>query len=280
MLNSKSTIYQKTGVLPKKLPVFFVLIGLQNINLAAFVCAFKAHRRNSLVYSKDRAYKISKALGISANTASKYMARLKELGIIQPFHSCYRMIALKDILPILFPDYFTKEKHFFNHIRFFGGLEKKANFKYYKSQITFAFAETNFNQQQYFITKYQFLNEAGCNRFHRNMKRLRALYKKHGVNSLQALQRIIRPQKDIVTGKFHLSGLIGCSPSTAASLLRNWTLAGRIKRKIVVDFVKTSVSHAAFDSLKALGNKFIHPSSTGNGFFVNKGSIITLCSCY
>ena len=184
------------------------------------------------------------------------------------------MIGLKQILQGLYPN---KELKQLRHFKFFGSVERKCDFKYYYNLIKFAIVKVNYDQQEHRIKKNIVIEDLRANRFNVvSRRKINALMKKHNATSVTDLLSIVKTRKHIVSGKFHVSKLVGCSPSTGSRLLRAWDKAGIIYRQIASSIVKAFVCHDSFDAIKKAGHNYIYPSKDNSGFWVTKGSVITL----
>jgi len=214
---------------------------------------------------------VAQAIGIAPATFKAYFKQAQQLGLIQD----NRFISLREAIPTLLPQ-FSEEKQM-QHFECFRTFKKTPSFKDYYERIKFALPLLNYQQQQFNIEKNKVLDYLSANRIPaKAMRALRKLQRKHGAPSLTSLPSIVKRTEDIVTGKFHTAALIGCAPSTAARLLGKWTKTGRISRTVCSDFIYAEQSHAAHDGLKEAGYKFCWPNKAGSGFYLNRGSKITV----
>lgn len=243
-------------------------MGLHNIKLLAFCCAYKAYRRNSMVHAHDKAYKTAKALGMAEATVRKYMGECRRLGLIVDS----RFIKLSDCAALLL----SGHPHI-KHVHFFAGFEKKPCTKYYYERIKFALAELNYRQQAYRIERNKILDIQTTDRLQTGtLKKLMAMMKKHGVSSIAKLKCAVVRIKEIVSGKYHVARIVGCSPSTGATLLRSWSKAKLIGRRINTDFIHAEQCHGSMLGLIQSGFKYVYPDKKGEGYYLNSGSVITL----
>lgn len=241
--------------------------GLSDIRLLSFVCAIKALRRNSVIYSHDRAYKLSPLLSIAPQTFNKYMAALDDLGLIRHTARGHRVIvSLSDCAKVLLPEWGAGRCH----IRFFAAFDKVPNVKYYEDHIRFAIAKLNYTQQRYHAGRKQHLIRNCTNLASSNLTRA---LNKYRAKDVADITRILNPY--VVTGKYHLSNLMGCSPGTAARLLRFWTAGKRIARTIVQKCFY-GFTHANFDSLKEEGYKYVYPNRRKDMYIATIGSVIEI----
>ncbi len=243
------------------------MTGLDNIKLLSFICAYKAARRNSIVYSWDKMYKLADELRMSCVTLKRLLRLSEERGYLVEYgqHRVFKNLAV--ITNDLFPSKANK------HLKFFKHKEKKADFKYYQEIIKYAFAERNFLQQEYNISK----NDKLKSKLNRNISRkiYQAALEQFGVKSFDKLiQSLSKCKENIVTGKFAMGKLLKCSPSTASKLLRTWHDQGKYERIVEKEFIRTFVCHESFEALKSLGYKTIWPVQ--GGFLLPLGSVILL----
>lgn len=240
--------------------------------------AVKSYRRNSVIYAHEKAYKLAPVFGISPQTFNAYMKRLDAKGLIRTSDAGHRtLVSLKTAIPTLLPEYHPEDgPNTFKHCRFFAGQVKSHNVKHHTQRIRFAIAELNFKQQQHNITANEILDARSSDRLStKQFQSYKRLLKKHGATSLQLLRSTVKRITGIVTGKHHLSRLIGCSPATALNMLRSWHKNGCITRTVQTQFIPCFVCPASYDAIKALGAKYIIPSLNRTGFTVSVGSLIS-----
>jgi len=179
---------------------------------------------------------------------------------------------------VLFPDKFIPrdnkpDKTPLYRASFFKNFPKKADFKYYKDLVEFSIFHENGMGQQHYNEKDEVIDRLKSNRTKGNdLDALKTLKKKHGLDSIEGLKSI-DTKTEIHSGKFHLSNLLGCSPTTGANRLRRWHNEGKIEREIKKVFFIGDRSFRKFDALKAKGYKIVIPIATG--FMAVMGSIIT-----
>lgn len=133
--------------------------ALQNISLAAFICAIRSIRRNGVIYAGEPVYKLAGAIGISPTTCARYIERCKDLGLLivgERRHST--LVPFTVSLSVLFPQYQNNKA--FRHVRFFAGQVKTTDFKTFKQRITFALAQANFERQKHYIAENKIVSES------------------------------------------------------------------------------------------------------------------------
>jgi len=246
--------------------------GLTSIRLLAFAVAFKRYRRNSIIYRHDKKFQIAKIVGISATTTAKYLNECENLGLIIPHYKERKFIKLTQIIKILFPN---ENLRAFVHVRFFRGKSHLKQVNEINEELKIEMAVANFKRQNHNIEKNSVIDDLDQNCYKsRKPNCLKALARKHrcSVGKLPSIDRI----HHIVTGKNHLSGILGCSPATAAALLRKWDRAGLINRTIVSVRIAAPVNSATLVELVASGHKNIHPSKKDQCYYRSIGSRITL----
>lgn len=241
--------------------------SLDVLKLISVCSAFKAYRRNSVLYRYEKMYQIAKALRMSVNTLSKMIKRAEDMGILIPCGKHKVFIGIPKMLEILFP-----EKKGKKHIQWYKE-DKSLSWKEFYEKIKLSFAKINFSQQQYNINLIKDFR-TGTNR---KMKTIYTkLKKKYGVNSEKELNKCIcRAPKEVVTGGYSISKLIGCSVSTGIKLLAKWQKNNSIERTINLQFIKLPITEASYIGLKAAGYKFVTPAKSRAGWWANLGSIIS-----
>lgn len=243
--------------------------GLYDLKLLAFCAAFKAKRRNSVWLASDKCYKVARELGVSQSACKGYFEALKRKGLLMQAGAQYRLAGLRKCVETLIP-YHAHTKH----IRFFREFDK-TDFRTYYERIKFALAKVNYKQQQFRADRNAVLDVVTDRLTKEQFKHIRALMRKHKCQSVERLAMSVARIKGIVSGKYHLSRLIGCAPSTAARLLRLWSKKQWISRKVNTDFVEAEVNHGSMSALMQ-DYSYCYPNKQHTGYFLNRGSEITL----
>lgn len=235
-------------------------------------------------------YKYAAKFGLSGNTAKKYLRDLQDTGL--SFETSYgiHIAKLSDCIRVLMMETGDDNEFYsFRHIRFFKEYRNAKTVKDFQQLIEYAFLKRSVSQQLYnsekIDTAYKIfkgmtvsLSGKAKNRFLNNM------LKKKGFKSYEELKNYVYSQaryslNNAVTGRFHLSNLIGCSPSTAAKRLSLWDKNNLIKRKIVAIDTKEYITHDNFDMFKGKG-LFVIPCFKRNTFITLLGSKVSISPIY
>lgn len=229
-----------------------------------------------MLYRHDRIYKICGEIGISEKSFRKYLQACVDRGLIMYCSNGHaKFIALRHALRILFSDTDMR------HADFFGlgktRVSQGTTVKYFFEKIKLSIGLKNYKQQEWNIKQCKAIDRISESRINSyDFKKLKRLMKKHHVFSFAKLAGIpIKRNQSIVTGKYHLSNLLGCSPACAAVLLRKWAKAGIFTRQVVKRFFK-GCNHAHFDALKAEGYLYIGAAKDLSGYHCNVGSALKL----
>lgn len=228
-------------------------------------------RRNSLLYTKDRLVLLAKNIGVSLNTFKKYLKKCSDLGLLVPFNNSRKFQKLSVCIKTILPELNFKK---FRFVRFF--CKTLTTVKSIYEQIRYSVFVSHAKTQQHNINRKTAIQSLNSNRTtHSQMKLLKRIAKKQGceVGSLVSLSKC---NEEIVTGKYHLSNIIGCSPSTASKLLIRWHCREAIKREIVEVGIKCPVTHDHFDALKSLGYTHVLVSKDMSGFKCKIGSKVSI----
>ncbi len=210
-------------------------------------------------------YKLAQRLNISPITLKKYLSDLAHLGLLKEEGKHRAVVALKDCIEVLIDHDHTK------HLHFFKGKAKSTDYKYYTDLIKYSIPELNFRQQKYNIDLASISDRT------LTIRQYKKLLKKYDVScEVDLLKCMGKNKKDIVTGAFHISKMLRCSPASGGNLLRKWAKEGKFIRTVEVEFRRMECTHESFDVLKCEGFKYIHPNKSRTGFFLNLGSKIIL----
>lgn len=173
-----------------------------------------------MIYSWEKKYKVADQIGVSVNTYSKYLRECIEMGLLIKLGSSYQFINLSKIIKILFTH--VRE---WKHCRFFTGVDNKLDFKSIYERVRFSIAERNYKQQEF------------------NIKRSRVM-EEYSVKSMR---------RYIVSGKKHVSDLLGCCQSTGTKLLRKWNKERLFYREVITRVFNCPVNVVTYDILKENG---------------------------
>lgn len=223
-------------------------------------------RKNSVLYTHDKKYIVANEMGVSINTYNKYLNECHKLNLIRQNGKGKVFISLFNCIGILFP-----EDTNFRFVRFFDGRGCKTVNQFYE-QIKLALFARNARSQQYNIDRKKAIDSLSNNCIEiKTMNALKSLSKDNGC-SISELPRICKRINSIVTGKNHLSSLIGCSISTASKLLRKWHKNRSINRTVVFKNFFIPVNNGSFDAIKEMGYQHIRVNKDNTGFNVPIGS--------
>lgn len=228
-------------------------------------------RRNSIVYRKQKKYKIADQMGLSAVTVGKYFKKAEDLGLLIQHHSDRIFIKLSECIKTLIP---AKKFIQLRNVRFFKD-GPYTSFKGLCNAIEFALLKNNLETQEFNINRKSVIDELGSNRLNEgSLSKLKRLAKEHGSCGITELLCICQRINFTVSGKFHLSNILGCSPTTASKRLRKWAKDRLIGRKEITKLIYTPCTYASFDFLKSQGYKYLIPFKDGTGFISNLGSAV------
>lgn len=247
-------------------------INLINIKLLAFVVLFKKYRRNSLFYKNEKKYLTAKALGISPATFSKYVVEIKKIGLITEHPGCLKLAKLTTCIQTL-TGRFNNDFSAFKYVRFFAGVDyENVNFKSICQQINIQIVKLNITSQDYKVNIIKSaISILKSNRFQKGKTQLlkKASAIVGGMSKLKSIDPKLLHNK---TGKYHLSKLLGCSPSTGLNRLRSWSKLNLIKRTIVKVNLNIKANHSTFDLLKDK-YKYLLINSKGD-YYIQAGSTV------
>lgn len=254
---------------------FFMSYTLNELKLLAFVVLFKSKRRNSMFHFQEKHHNLAKELGISKNTAKKYISQLKNLGLIKPINGRESILKLTDCIKILLGKE-NSDYRAFKYVRFMRGYNYPTlSFKEVYKAIQIGIVKLNINQQEYWNSKVLKAKQSLLkNRFSRGtLKSAMSIAKKLGMSSTTDLQSINDTDYKAKTGRNHLSKLIGSSSSTGAKRLSKWAKENIIKRLIVRKELNVVANNATFDLLKHQYSKLL--VNKQGLFYIICGSYIT-----
>lgn len=255
--------------------VFLMPYTLNELKLLAFVVLFKSKRRNSMFHFQEKYHNLAKELGISKNTAKKYIIQLKNLGLIKPTNGRESIIKLTDCIKVLLGKE-NSDYRAFKYVRFMRGYNYPTlSFKEVYKAIQIGIVKLNINQQEYWNSKVLKAKESLLkNRITASeLRSAKAITKRLGLPNISALQCINDGDYVAKTGRNHLSRLLGCHSSTGSKRLRIWAKEYIIERKVIYKDLGIISTHATFDLLK---NKYSKLFTNKSGmFYVILGSTVS-----
>lgn len=257
---------------------------VRRCKILAFLTMIKFHRRNSCIYTSENLTQVYKSLKMSYNTFHKYFSICIKEGFIIEDKGAYRAIKLRTAMQQLD----------LTNLKFFHQTEYdcEITFKNVYKQIQDSLLIRNFQQQQYKIEQNKdFLkvyykkskNRVKSEVFYttsekRVLKKLIVCARKAGMSTDKYIKRIEESSKEILTGKFHASNILGMSPASGANALKRLSKSKIQREKVSIKSDLKMTDHS-FEILKAENpNTVIVP--TRKGFFLSKGSIINLDTLY
>ena len=212
----------------------------------------------------------------------------RRIDIIVPHGEHTSVIALNKVIEKLSLPTVNKHVGFFRKVQY-----ETVNFNTVYKTIIDNISLNNFKQQDYNIKKKgDLLKVSKLMLRNRNiaspqdrstLKQITKDAAYHGLSTSEYCERILFRDKPtthgtIVTGKYHLSSLLGMSPSSGTNAIKRLEKEGKVTRKVV----KTSVFHLPYTNssfeLLVISNSYntVVPSSYHKNISVYKGSAITL----
>lgn len=242
--------------------------------ILAFVTLIKKHRKNSMIFCNESEVAFAKKLGISYNAYKKYRTFCINNDILVSYGDHKQFISLLKVVEILKLD-INKYIKFFHYKRY-----EELTFKNIYQQIQDELVLQNYKQQKYHINKkskeLSFVKKA-VNSKRSPYRRTKEVLKKYGSleNAISSITDNFT--EEIVSGKSHVSNIVGCSDSTGHNILTRLATNGKIIKETKTLFFKQEVNHFNFDALKyGFPNQVVIPSNSLVGFTVILGSSIVL----
>jgi hypothetical protein len=256
----------------------------------AFITLIKLERKNSVVDMEAHLGHFAAKIGISYNSYKKYRKICLELGLCKIENGHDRYIDIQQCIQVLGLTKINKHVHFFNKckhadrtlIGVYDTIIKGITLNNFKQQQH----NTNKNKDLKRVTKLIRKNRNIASAKDRAMvKHITKNARYHNLSTLEYCDSILlkelQPTEDsIKTGKYHLSKLLGLSPSTGINLLKDMIKDNTVKRTVIkFNVSKLGYSNDSFDLLRAKYPKFtVLPYSGNKSFNVYKGSRIELIS--
>jgi hypothetical protein len=251
---------------------------VQKYKLLSFITLCKKSRRNSvLLYQNESISLRAKELGIGFNNYKKYKQLCLNNNLLR-VTSKGNLVFIKmiDILTFL-NDGVVSEKNltfnrfvlFFNYIQY-----EKLTFKNIYVQIRKSIVLKNYKQQQYNIERTQLLLNCLDHRNTRAIKKVIKLAAKANMTTTEYIKSLSSKNYNIISGKYHISKLIGMSSSTGQRLLKELSKK-EIKRTIIKELLSTELNRANYDYYTELySDNIVVPIY--NAIYLYKGSSITI----
>lgn len=245
--------------------------------ILAFIILLKKLRRNSCIYHIENKKTLAKEMGISYNSFKKYLLEAVKAGVlIQDGETLRAMHFVGCIHTLGLQTRIKRHEDIFKNFNY-----EVLNFKNVYEQVVFSVALRNFKQQAYKIERNDLLLSNPIDDCTQKAKRkaLKALMKqaeKDGVTTDSKLSYIKKNRtKVIVTGKYHVSNIIGCSPQSGLNWLKKMHNKKIIKRRVNTRFIKgTSNPEQYQDLINNIKEGKVIP--VRGGFRNTKGSVIKI----
>jgi len=266
------------------------LTNLAKYRTLAFITLIKLERRNSVVDKQAHLGDFSSKIGISYNSYKKYRRICLNLGLLKVVKGHDVYVGIQRCIEVLGLPKINKHVHFFNKCK-----HTKIDFITIYNTIVKAITLNNFQQQKFNANKSKDLKRVTkLIRKNRNIasakdrmtvKCIAKNARYHNLSTLEycdsiLLKEIKTTEDSIKTGKYHLSKLLGLSPSTGINILKSMVKDNTVKRTVIkFNISKLDYTNDSFDYLRNTYPQFtIIPYSSNKSFNVYKGSRIELLS--
>lgn len=259
--------------------------------LLSFITLCKKQRRNSVcLYRNESISKRVKDLGIGYNNFKKYKQICLDNNLLKVTSKGNLVfIKMKDIMTFMNDGVVNEKNLTFNRFVLFFNYTtyEKLTFKNIYNQIRKSIVLKNYSQQQYKIDITQDLIKTYYNKDYRNTKAPKANYRTFkriskkaaevSMSSNDYMKSLSLKNRDyIVSGKHHISRLIGMSSSTGQRILKELSKK-EIKREVIKETLSTILSRDIYDSYVDMYKNttyMVVPSQ--DKVYLIKGSKITL----
>lgn len=229
-------------------------------------------------------YKVAHHFGIAGNTAKAYIRALQDYGLCSLSNRGIEIAALKYCIQCLI-NLSESDYKAFAAVRFFREYRKATTVKQYQELIEIGILGRSIGQQQHNYKKirsiYDFLNNKSVTKGRARMQKIRKMASKLGLSLDEFINYINRLVKvklaNAVTGRFHLSKMVGFSSSTGAKRLVKWNEKGYINRKVVRKDTKEPIS--SFNKRRLLNDcryTHLHECGSRGTYIVVLGSKVSI----
>jgi hypothetical protein len=250
---------------------------IQKYKILAFITLCKKSRNNSvLLYKNESIVNRCKELHIGFNTFKKFKQICLENSLLKEVNGHLIFVKMLDILTFLNDGIICEKNLTFNRFVLFFNYITYDNISYKNiyNQIRKSLVLKNYKQQEYNIKRNKsFIKDLG----HGNKKAIKVLIKQArslGKSTAEYLKCLPKHKERIVSGKNHISKIIGMSPSTGQRLLKELSQK-EVTRIVITKQLSNIIQGYDLDSLRALNpGKAVH--LTKSGTFMYLGSIISL----
>lgn len=245
--------------------------------ILSFIILLKKHRRNSTIYKADNKLILATQMGISYNAYKKYFHLAVEAGLLIKRKDNFQAVHFVKCLHVLgLSEKIRKHEDVFKNFNY-----TTVTFKDVYEQVVSAIMLRNLKQQAYRIERNEILFSTATdncikNAKNRAIKKLSKQAAKDGITTDQLLSSIkSRKINYIVTGKFHISTIIGCSPTSGLNWLRKLTKKKVITRKVNSKFIQRNCNPDQYQHLIDSNYAGMVVPVMG-GYRRCKGSVITI----
>lgn len=228
-----------------------------------------------MFHFQEKHHTLANELGISKNTAKKYINQLRNLGLIKPINGRESIVKLTDCIKVLLGKE-NSDYRAFKYVRFMRGYKYPTiTFKEVYKAIQIGIVKQNIYQQNYWNNKVLKAKESlSKNRITASeLRSAKAISKRLGMPNISELKCINDEDYTAKTGRNHLSRLLGCHSSTGSKRLKFWAKEYIIERKVIYKDLGIISTHATFDLLKHKYSKLF--TNKSGMFYVILGSIIS-----
>lgn len=249
---------------------------IQKYKLLAFITLCKKSRTNSVcLYKNESLVKRSKEIGIGFNTFKKFKQICINNNLLREKDGCLIFVKMTEVLTFLNDGVVAEKNLIFNRFLLFFNYVKYdvVSFKNVYNQIRKSLVLKNYRQQEYHIKRNKSFKQDLRNG---NSKAIRILIKKAkeaGLSTSDYLKSLPKFSERIVSGKYHISSIIGMSPSTGQRLLKELSLK-EVHRMIQTKKLSNCQNNYELEALRNdFPGKAVH--LTKKGSFLYLGSVIS-----
>lgn len=246
--------------------------------LLSFITLCKKQRRNSVcLYKNESITNRIKDLGIGYNNFKRYKQLCLDNNLLRVTSKGNLVfIKMKDVMTFMNDGVINEKNLTFNRfILFFNFTSyEKLTFKNIYNQIRKSIVLKNYKQQQFNIKRTQLLLNCLDHRNTRAIKKVIKLAAKANVTTTEYIKSLSSKNNNIISGKYHVSKLVGMSSATGQRILKDLTKK-EIKRTVIKELLSTELNRANYDYYTELySNDIVIPIN--NAIYLYKGSSITI----
>lgn len=251
---------------------------IQKYKLLSFITLCKKERRNSVcLYKNESISNRAKTLGIGFNNFKRYKQLCLDNNLLRVTSKGNLVfIKMKDVMTFMNDGVINEKNLTFNRfILFFNFTSyEKLTFKNIYNQIRKSIVLKNYKQQQFNIKRTQLLLNCLDHRNTRAIKKVIKLAAKANVTTTEYIKSLSSKNNNIISGKYHVSKLVGMSSATGQRILKDLTKK-EIKRTVIKELLSTELNRANYDYYTELySNDIVIPIN--NAIYLYKGSSITI----